>query len=72
MIPNNYMAWRHCMEVICKQPLTLTFVQERLKALRHPNDAHTKLLQQHYGAGHVQSLISWFEQAQQTFGENKA
>ena len=67
MIPTNYLAWRHCIEMECRQPLNNEFAQDRLKALRNTNNTHTKLLQKHYGAEYVRTLIGWFEQTLQTF-----
>ena len=33
MIPNTYEEWRHCIQDICRIPLTPAFVEERLQAL---------------------------------------
>ncbi|PPV05356.1 hypothetical protein XbrCFBP1976_17690, partial [Xanthomonas bromi] len=41
-LPESYSAWRHCIEIDCAQPLTATFIAQRLAALHDPADHHTE------------------------------
>lgn len=63
LIPTSYDEWRHCITEICKIALTPTYIQERLQALRNPNDRMTARFQQLYGNEHLERVIGWFERA---------
>ncbi|WP_265339978.1 hypothetical protein [Photobacterium angustum] len=38
IIPQTYQEWHHCITVICQQPLTLSYVEERITALNSSKD----------------------------------
>lgn len=63
-IPQNYEQWKHCITVECGIPLTLSFVSQRLKSWRHESSEETQRFRRLYGDGHWQSVISWFERAE--------
>jgi hypothetical protein len=49
--------------VRCRQPLTRTFISQRLAELRDSNAAGTREFTQKYGAEYTSCVIGWFEQA---------
>ncbi len=61
-IPTNYDEWRHCITVICQQPLTLDFVEERIQALTNPTDYMTVRFVELYGDGQRLNTLQWLEQ----------
>ncbi|EAR56077.1 hypothetical protein SKA34_12825 [Photobacterium sp. SKA34] len=63
IIPQTYQEWHHCITVICKQPLTLSYVEERIIALNSPKDYMTKKFVQLYGESQRKKTLQWFEQA---------
>lgn len=63
MIPRTYEEWRVCITEKCGIPLTLAFIDERLRALRDPRDAMTARFRALYGERHVAQTIAWFERA---------
>ncbi|MBV6811841.1 hypothetical protein KWH19_19230 [Xanthomonas campestris pv. pennamericanum] len=63
-LPENYAAWRHCIEVDCAQPLTADFIAQRLAALHDPADHHTQQFLRRWGQAHHQQVIVWLERAQ--------
>ncbi|EAS64875.1 hypothetical protein C0W92_19245 [Photobacterium angustum] len=63
IIPQTYQEWHHCITVICQQPLTLSYVEERITALNSSKDYMTKKFVQLYGESQRQKTLQWFEQA---------
>ncbi|PQJ66700.1 hypothetical protein [Photobacterium angustum] len=63
IIPQTYQEWHHCITVICQQPLTLSYVEERIIALNSSKDYMTKKFVQLYGESQRQKTLQWFEQA---------
>ncbi|KJF94767.1 hypothetical protein UB33_07290 [Photobacterium angustum] len=63
IIPQTYQEWHHCITVICQQPLTLSYVEERIAALNSSKDYMTKKFVQLYGESQRQKTLQWFEQA---------
>ncbi|PSV38646.1 hypothetical protein C9J44_02225 [Photobacterium sp. GB-27] len=66
IIPQTYQEWHHCITVICQQPLTLSYVEERITALNSSKDYMTKKFVQLYGESQRQKTMQWFEQAKNT------
>jgi hypothetical protein len=62
-LPLDYAAWRHCIEVDCRIPLTATFCTERLVALRSDRSEEVRRFAKLYGEPHLERVIAWFEQA---------
>ncbi|AAF84896.1 hypothetical protein XF_2097 [Xylella fastidiosa 9a5c] len=60
LIPNTYEAWRHCIEHRCNIPLTHTYIEERLAALRDPNNFHTQQFIRCWGETHLRQITHWF------------
>ena len=60
----TYDEWKHCITVLCRIPLTLAYVEERLAALRDPADHRTQKLIATWGEAHLARVIGWFEQAE--------
>ncbi|ODU40828.1 hypothetical protein [uncultured Aquimonas sp.] len=50
MIPNSDEEWRHCIQVICRVPLTAPYVRERLQALADPMQHGTAQFLRHQQA----------------------
>lgn len=63
MIPTTYQAWRHCIEQICRIPLTGEFIARRLSELDDTQLHSTEQLRRHYGDDHFQAVKRWFRQA---------
>lgn len=64
LIPESYLAWRHCIEFICKQPLSKVYVRERIIELESINAFKTRQFVEFYGDAHRQKVIAWFNQAE--------
>ena len=60
----TYDDWKHCITVLCRIPLTLAYVEQRLAALRDPADQHTQKFIATWGEAHLAKVIGWFEQAE--------
>lgn len=67
-IPDSYLAWRHCIEIICKQPISGAYVQERIDELESINHYKTRQFVEFYGDAHRQKVIDWFKQAGRELG----
>jgi len=65
---NNYEDWKRCISVDCDIPLTLEYVEKRLKSLRDPSDYGTQKFVRAWGDDHLAQVIRWFEQAEQELG----
>jgi len=63
MIPQTYEEWRHCITVICDQPLTSEYIEQRIKALNTPSDHMTAKFVQLYGEPQRLRTLEWFERA---------
>ncbi len=61
---NTYDDWKHCITVLCRIPLTPTYVEQRLAALRDPADHSTQKFIATWGEAHLARVIGWFEQAE--------
>ena len=59
----TYDDWKHCITVLCRIPLTQSFVEQRLAALRDPADQGTQKFIATWGEAHLARVIGWFEQA---------
>lgn len=62
-IPETYEEWRHCITVICRQPITLPYIEERIKALNSDKDHMTAKFVELYGDAQRLKTLEWFEQA---------
>ena len=60
----TYDDWKHCITELCRIPLTLTYVEQRLTALRDPADHGTQKFIAAWGEAHLARVIGWFEQAE--------
>ena len=60
----TYDDWKHCITVLCRIPLTLAYVEQRLAALRDPADHRTQKFIATWGEAHLARVIGWFEQAE--------
>lgn len=67
LIPQTYEEWRHCITVICRQPITRPYIEERIAALNSKNDHMTQAFVQLYGEQQRRKTLQWFEQAKQEF-----
>jgi hypothetical protein len=65
MIPTSYEEWRHCIQHICRIPLTAEFVAMRVRELDDPQLHSTAQFLRHYGREHHGRVLSWFTQAGQ-------
>ena len=63
IIPQTYAEWKHCITVICRQPITQPYIEERIKALNSTTDHMTTRFIQLYGQTQHQKTLQWFEQA---------
>ena len=60
----TYDDWKHCITVLCRIPLTLAFVEQRLAALRDPADNGTQKFIAAWGEAHLARVVGWFEQSE--------
>ena len=65
MIPSNYQEWHHCITVLCGQPLTAQYIEQRIHALNDASDHMTKKFIELYGKEQHTKTLQWFEQAKQ-------
>ncbi len=65
-IPQTYEEWHHCITVICKEELTLPYINTRIKSLNSPNNHMTQQFVKLYGEHQRLKSIEWFEQAKNT------
>jgi hypothetical protein len=63
MLPENYESWRRCIVEKCGIPLTLPYIQRRLRELRSSDLYDTQRFIDVYGILHYQRIVGWFEQA---------
>ena len=64
VVPDNYAAWKHCIEVDCGLTLDLDYVRGRIAALENPADIHTQQFVRRWGDLHRQRVIGWFHRAE--------
>jgi hypothetical protein len=62
LIPETYEQWRHCIIELCKQPLTLVYIDVRIKALNDSHDDSTRKFVKLYGEQQRLKTLQWFEQ----------
>lgn len=70
-IPRSYEQWRHCITVICGQPLTLPYIEARLAALNSPTDHMTASFVRLYGEPQRLKTLDWFKRAKQALEQNQ-
>ena len=63
LIPENYDEWQHCITVLCRQPLTEKYIDERITALTDTNDYMTQKFVELYGERQRLQTLDWFKQA---------
>ena len=61
----SYEDWKHCITVLCGIPLTKSYIEQRLTALRDPANNTTQKFVAMWGEQHRLRVIGWFEQARQ-------
>lgn len=64
MIPRDFQAWRHCIEVECGIKLTSEYIQKRITSLENNKEHYTREFLRLYGPEHYQNVLGWFKQAQ--------
>lgn len=62
-IPQTYEEWHHCITVICKQELTVSYIDTRIESLNSSKDHMTKKFIELYGESQRIKTLQWFEQA---------
>ncbi|MEM1410461.1 MAG: hypothetical protein AAGG79_06935, partial [Pseudomonadota bacterium] len=62
-VPTTYEEWKHCITVKCDIPLTPSYVEERIAALKDDRDFHTEKFKSRWGAAHLSRTITGFERA---------
>lgn len=63
VVPTSYAEWKHCINVLCRIPLTTEFVQARIAALHDPRDHGTQRFIQIWGQAQLDLVRGWFAQA---------
>lgn len=63
LIPRTYQEWRHCITVLCKQPLSSEYIDDRIAALKNTKDHHTKSFVDLYGQAQYEKTLEWFGRA---------
>lgn len=59
----TYDEWRHALTVHCGIPLTRAYAEERVAALKDPNDRITGEFTKFYGETYLRQIVTWFERA---------
>jgi hypothetical protein len=72
LVPGDYSAWRHCIEVSCGIPLTVAYVAERLCILGDPAQEATQRFVKPWGPAHLERIVGWFQQAQASLADDAA
>lgn len=62
-IPQDWAAWRHCIEVQCGIPLTAAYVAGRLRILADPAQEETQRFIKSWGQAHRERVVGWFQRA---------
>jgi hypothetical protein len=62
-ILDSYAAWKHCITVECRIPLTRAFVEQRLAVWQNPKLEETQRFRRCYGDAHWQRVAGWFQQS---------
>jgi hypothetical protein len=63
LLPKDYEAWRHCIEVQCRLPLSNAFIVRRIAALSDLHSAETRRFIECYGNIHHRQIIAYFQRA---------
>lgn len=63
-IPQTYDEWRHCITVICRQPLTRSYIARRIEVLDSGTDHITARFVELYGEPQRLKTLEWFKKAQ--------
>jgi hypothetical protein len=63
MLPNDFSAWRRCIEIDCRLTLTPAFVSARIGALSDVTDAATRRFVETWGEAHRARVLGWFREA---------
>ena len=63
MIPGSYEEWRSCIVEKCGIPLSKSFAESRLEALRDSSSPATVKFRNLYGDAYWQQVLAWFEKA---------
>ena len=63
IVPTTYKDWRHCITVICRQELTMPYIESRINALNSKNDHMTSKFVELYGEQQRIMTLKWFERA---------
>ncbi|WP_293813747.1 hypothetical protein [uncultured Aquitalea sp.] len=66
-IPQTYEEWRHCITVICRQPLTMPYLEARIAALNTGSDPMTARFVELYGEAQRLNAITWFKEGRHDF-----
>jgi hypothetical protein len=69
MIPNNFIDWKHCIEVSCGITLTAAFASKRITELGDDKNHHTIEFVKLYGDAYRKQVINWFERSLQMQNE---
>ena len=65
IVPCSYQEWKECITVKCGIPLSLDYVQSRIKALDDETDYHTRRFVEQWGQNQLDKTKSWFRKAEQ-------
>ena len=61
----SYEDWKHCISVSCGIPLTLDYIERRIRDLSDPGNSHTRKFIDHWGEEHRAYVLACFERARQ-------
>lgn len=64
-LPQNFDEWRHCIEVLCRTPLTKSFVDNRIQQLTNLKGKLDRRFVEMYGEEHRVQVLAWYEQVQE-------
>ena len=64
-LPQDFPEWRYCIEVLCKTPLTESYVDQRIVDLTGLTKKLDRQFVELYGEPHRQQVLAWFQRVKE-------
>jgi len=66
IIPTDYEQWKHCVVEECGIPLTVSFIDARIAAMKDAKNEYTRQFLTCYGKHHYENTMRWLAQAKES------
>ena len=63
-LPKDFAEWRNCIEVLCRTPLTESFVGKRITELGSLDNKLDQKFVELYGEEHREQVLQWYQKVQ--------